>query len=140
MRGGLINRKMSQFSKGEPKMSYYYLASPYSHPDGEVREGRYLRAQRALEYLLANKMWAYSPIVHCHPLAKRFSMPKDAKFWEEYNHVMIDHCDSILVLQIPGWEESIGVAEEMAYARWKKLVCNYMQPVGYYKYRIGAPA
>lgn len=107
-------------------MSYLYLASPYTHPDEFVREERYLEALDALHWLLSNRQWAYSPIVHCHELAKRQDLPKDFEFWGEFNHLMIRNSRGIVVLQSDGWEESRGVANETLYAKERGLAMFYM--------------
>lgn len=93
-----------------------YLASPYTHPDPFIREERYLRAAKALMFLLLRKEWAYSPIVHCHELAKIGGLPPDAKFWEEYDFAMLAQCKKFVILRIEGWETSKGIAGEKAEA------------------------
>jgi hypothetical protein len=98
-------------------MSFLYLASPYTHPDAYVREARYLTALDALHWLLGNRIWAYSPIVHCHDLAKHNDLPKDHDYWLEYNHLMILNSRGVAVLQTPGWTESKGIADETLYAK-----------------------
>lgn len=95
---------------------YDYIASPYSHPEPLVREERYLRASYYLMQCLRNCEWAYSPIVHCHELAKIWDLPKDAAFWEEYNFVMLRGAKRVKVLRLDGWEKSIGVRDERAEA------------------------
>lgn len=102
---------------------YIYLGSPYSHPDAIVREARYLAAAEALMTLLKNKLWTYSPIVHCHELSKTWGMPSDAAFWEEYDFAMLDGAHSMTVLTIRGWQESKGLSGEInrAISRGKQL-------------------
>jgi hypothetical protein len=102
-----------------------YLASPYTHADPWIMEERYLRAARVLAGLLAQGLWTYSPIVHCHELAKIVALPKDAKFWEAYDFAMIAKSDRLLILRIDGWETSRGVAAEKAEAERLGI------PVGY---------
>ena len=97
-------------------MSYLYLASPYTHSTAIVRQQRYLEAIDALNWLLGNKIWAYSPIVHCHNVAMKHSLPKNFEFWQEYNHLMILNSRGLMLLQLPGWKESSGVTDELAYA------------------------
>lgn len=103
-----------------------YLASPYTHPDPWVMEERYLRAMRVLTQLLAAGKWTYSPIVHCHELAKIGALPKDAKFWEAYDFAMIAKCDKLLILRIDGWETSRGVAGEKAEAERLGIPVEYI--------------
>lgn len=103
-----------------------YLASPYTHKDPFVREDRYLRAMQALKHLLLSGTWAYSPIVHCHELAKIADLPREAGFWRRYNFGMLACCKGIIILRIDGWQESVGVAEELAEARRLEIPEEYL--------------
>lgn len=107
---------------------YNYLASPYSHPDPYVREQRYLAAASALQTLLANKIWTYSPIVHCHELAKLWGLPGDAEFWKDYDAAMIHAARRLFVLRIPGWNESVGVKGEIKLAIELGKSITYLAP------------
>ena len=102
-------------------MGYIYLASPYSHPDPEVREARYIAVRDATTWHLQRRLWVYSPIVHCHDLAKAGGLPTDFDFWQDYNRTMIFHADSLYVLVIAGWQQSKGVTKEILYAKELKL-------------------
>lgn len=95
---------------------YDYLASPYTHHDSVIRHKRYEQARHALYLLLSRRIPAYSPIVHCHHLSLNHDMPHDAEFWQWYDFNMIDPCRRLIVLQLPGWKESVGVTAELQYA------------------------
>lgn len=103
-----------------------YLASPYSSPDPFVRELRYLRAMEALTKMLRNWQWAYSPIVHCHELAKIGGLPTTADFWQGYNFYMLSQCAELRVLTLEGWEASIGVNAEIVEARRIGIPVEYL--------------
>lgn len=90
-----------------------YLASPYTDPDPWVMEWRYLQAAKALTKLLQDKRWAYSPIVHCHELAKIATLPKDAAFWRSYDFAMLARSSRFVILTLEHWTDSIGVNLEM---------------------------
>ena len=92
---------------------FVYLASPYTHQDAFVREVRYLEAAKAMQFLLAEKIWVYSPIVHCHELAKTALLPREFRFWREYNIAMLGCSSMMAVLQLPGWEKSEGLKDEL---------------------------
>lgn len=94
-----------------------YLASPYSSPDPLIMKTRFLIAEQVTAGMLANNMWVYSPIVHCHELATKFKLPTDFGFWQRYNREMLRHAETMAVLQIPGWKESKGVQAEIEFAR-----------------------
>ena len=95
-------------------MGYGYLASPYSG-SVEVMQQRYEAALRIVGILLKKREWVYSPIVHAHEIAVRYAMPRDAKFWWEYNKTMMEAAERLLVLTLPGWRESVGVAMEVEF-------------------------
>lgn len=94
-----------------------YLASPYSHKDPFVREIRYLMTTQALAEALKLGVYIYSPIVHCHELAKIADLPRDAAFWREYNFTMLNCAEQLWVLMLEGWEKSVGITEEIDEAR-----------------------
>ena len=94
-----------------------YLASPYTHKDEMMRQTRYRAALRAVAYLLGESKHVFSPIVHCHMIALAYTLPGEFFFWQSYNEDMIARCDSLLVLQLPGWEHSYGVMKEIEFAK-----------------------
>lgn len=94
-------------------MSYWYIASPYTHPDPEVREARYQAAIRFTKFLLfEQQLFCFSPIIHTHPIDQG-----NYTVWRSWNRAMIGKSEGIIVLMIPGWEESIGVAAEMEFCK-----------------------
>lgn len=98
-----------------------YLASPYSHSDPKVREDRYLGAARALNFLLQDRRWAFSPIVHCHPVAVRYGLPTDHEFWLEYDGEFLKRCDELVLLTLPGWTQSKGMLYERKFMEARKV-------------------
>lgn len=94
-----------------------YLASPYTHKDQLIMKTRFLLAEQVTARLLHRRSWVYSPIVHCHELALRYHLPTDFAYWRDYNFAMLRRCDTLYVLFIPGWEESLGVTEEIKFAQ-----------------------
>jgi len=109
---------------------YIYLASPYSHPDPYQREIRYLLTMKEMVRILKTKQAVYSPIVHCHELAKIEEMPKDADFWEAYNFTMLNQADELWILKLPGWRESVGCKAEFRYADQNGIPVRYITPEG----------
>lgn len=90
-----------------------YLASPYTHPDPAVREDRFLLACRVAGLLVKKGLHPYSPIAHCHPIVTFYGdMGTDFAYWKEHNLNFLRRADGFLVLTIPGWLDSIGVAQE----------------------------
>jgi hypothetical protein len=101
-----------------------YLASPYSHPDPAVREQRFQAACRAVADLICSGQAVFSPIVHSH----RLGLPTDWAFWEPFDQAHLVRCDELAVLTLPGWEDSVGVAAEIALARALGQPVRYLAP------------
>jgi len=95
------------------KFSKIYLISPYHDDNLGVMELRYQHAITAAGELINKGYIVFSPIVHCHPIAKEFDLPKDRSFWEEYDDSFIEWADLGYVLHITGWSTSKGVAADI---------------------------
>ncbi len=100
-------------------MGYIYLASPYTAGGAGafLREQRYLQTMEHLAWMLKRGVHVYSPIVHCHELAKIADLPRDAKFWEAYNFTMLRGSEMMHILMLDGWELSDGIKDESKEAR-----------------------
>jgi Domain of unknown function (DUF1937) len=107
-------------------MSYNYLASPYTHINSDVMEYRYELCCEALVWLLDRKIWTYSPIVHCHEVAKKHELPRDINFWWNYNKAMLSDAMGFFILCIDGWDTSNGVAQELLYAKKHKILTKFI--------------
>ncbi len=107
-------------------MSYIYLASPYTDKTEVVMERRYQSVMDFTAKMLSAKLWVYSPIVHCHELAKAYGFPRDRGFWEDYNRAMIQPAMELWVLKLPGWEDSEGIKGEIADAGAFSLPIQYV--------------
>lgn len=90
-----------------------YLASPYSDPDPRVVKQRFTQVERCTANLMQQGVAVFSPIVHCHALARRYDLPTDAAYWTAYNTDFMIAAEAIFVLCIPGWKASIGVSQEI---------------------------
>lgn len=92
-------------------MAYIYLASPYSHKERKIMDERY----HATMAWVANHMKIYkspvifSPILHCHDMARRHNIPHDARWWENYNISMLQSANALWVLKLKGWTLSKGI-------------------------------
>ena len=93
-----------------------FLASPYYHPDAERRLVRYNAALAAARWLWDNGWFVYSPIVYGKTLHAE-GEGRQSHLWAIFNYRLIDCCDDLIVLAMDGWTKSIGIADEMAYAK-----------------------
>lgn len=99
-----------------------YLAQPYScNP-----EQAYLDALHYVGTSFAFGIMVYSPIIHNHPIAKLTNNPTDFHYWKDFDLSMLQRCDQLLVLDAPGWENSFGVKEEIAFAKTHKIPIKHV--------------
>ncbi len=107
-----------------------YLAGPYSHPSPSVSVGRYTELTKATAWLMNEKGWnVFSPITHSHPLHIVAKMRGDWAFWKRVDTQYVKLSKRLVVLTLPGWENSIGVTAEVKIARKLDLPIFYMTKV-----------
>ncbi len=105
----------------------YYLASPYTHNNENIRQQRFEQASKITVDLLKYNIFTFSPIAYNHPMVK-FDLPTDWGFWKEYDSIFLKKCDGLIVLQLEGWNTSIGVLAEIEIAKTLNLSINYLDP------------
>ena len=106
-----------------------YLASPYSHPDLNVREERFRAACQAAADLMREGHLVFSPVAHTHPIAQ-FGLPAEWAFWESQDRHFLERCDEAVVLTLDGWEDSAGVLAEIQIAKELDKPVRYLAPEG----------
>lgn len=101
-----------------------YLAAPYSDPDYDVRMLRYYAATYIASELMRRGELIYSPITHGHAIATdarkiacRPMLPTGWGFWGPHCCAMLRACEVMLVLTLPGYEQSEGIENELSFAR-----------------------
>jgi hypothetical protein len=70
---------------------------------------------------------AISPIAHSHVLVEH-GLPTDWAFWERFDKNLLQRCDDLLVLTLPGWQESVGVQAEIRIAKELGKPIQYLDP------------
>ena len=109
------------------KRELIYVASPYNHPDEDVRWIKYRKVSRYTANLIANGTVAMSPIAYGHPLLDFAEMPYDWPFWSNFCLTFLEVCSEMHVLKMEGWDKSRGVAEEIAFAKAIGISIKYIQ-------------
>ena len=104
-----------------------YLAVPYTHPNREVVELRFKAVNKVAAKLMGAGAGVFSPISHTHPIAEEGSLPKGWDYWERYDRLMISRSDMVMVLKLPGWKDSVGVAKEILIAQELKIPVEYIE-------------
>lgn len=115
-------------------MKFIYLASPYSHPDADVRQARYHAACRKAAQYATKGIAVFAPIVHSHPLVPYMPAEQvmDFDLWMRMDLPILKDADELHVLCIEGWRGSRGVNREIEYAEQcgipVKQVCLDIEP------------
>lgn len=107
-----------------------YLASPYSHYDPLVREARFRAAAACCAAMLARGVHVLSPVVYGHPVALAGGHDTDWQTWRDLDLDILWRCDTLAVLTLPGWRESVGVAAEIAEAKRCRMTVEYVDADG----------
>lgn len=107
-----------------------YVASPYSDPDFFVKQERYHAVCRYCAVLTLCREHCFSPIAHWHPIALKYKLPSDANYWSAYNREMMGFCSVMHVLKLSGWEESLGVQQEIEYYKSVGKTIVFAEPIG----------
>lgn len=92
-----------------------YLASPYSHHDPAIREARFQSVCRAAAALIRAGHAVFSPIAHSHSIAA-FGLPTDWAYWQAQMRHHLETSAEVVVLTLDGWQQSVGIAAEVAIA------------------------
>jgi hypothetical protein len=103
-----------------------YLATPYTHPDPSVMESRFDAACRIAGRLMADGELVFSPIAHTHPIAVCCELPRHWEFWAKYDRAILATCARVVVAMLPGWDQSKGVAAEIAIAQELSVPVEYL--------------
>ena len=93
------------------------IISPYSDDNPDVVASRELAAEEYLVSLIKRGHVAFSIIVAFSDLTVKYNLDDAYGYWEWYCCAMIDGARVIHVLMLDGWEESVGVQEEIKYAK-----------------------
>lgn len=108
-----------------PKSTLIYLATPYSKYEGGINVAARHACVVAAK-MIREGLHVYCPIAHSHLIAIHGEVdPKAADIWMPLDRVMMDKCNALLVVKMAGWDQSVGVAEEILYFKKHLLPIFY---------------
>lgn len=100
-------------------MTKVYLACPYTD-NGEnakaVMEFRFKESCRVAGDLMNQGYLVFSPIASTHSIALVCQLPRDIEFWKKHDETFLEWADEIFVMDLPGWNTSVGVQWEIQWA------------------------
>lgn len=97
-------------------MKKVFISMPYSGTLDQMNE----RVKHAKEYsviLLQRGIVPVCPVTSGHLLVEHSDIELSHQSWLQYAYEFFEMCDEVHVLQLQGWKESLGVAEEVYWAR-----------------------
>jgi len=104
-----------------------YVASPYTHKDEAVQEQRYQEITNITRKIINAfvDVVPYTPITYTHVLAQELEREVN---WIHFDMTFLFCCDALLVVQMDGWKESVGVQEEIKKAKDMNIHTMYAKP------------
>ena len=94
-----------------------YLASPYSNSDASIRIKNFHDISKFAAKLVKEGNIVFSPITYGHTLLSYEDLPTDYLFWVDFCLSFLVKCDELHVYMMPGWDKSVGVQDEISFAR-----------------------
>ncbi|MCL2625132.1 MAG: DUF1937 family protein [Planctomycetaceae bacterium] len=93
-----------------------YLACPYSHHDEAVRRQRYHLACRAAAKLMQAGIVVFSPLANSVPAVEFGGLELSHPEFMALDLPILQRCNEMLILALDGWQQSIGVQQELGTA------------------------
>jgi len=104
-----------------------YLCSPYSNNP----EANYKAVLSYVEqHLKTTGNILFSPIVYGHTIALHScneQINTDFESWKTFDLEMLEKSDEVWVLMLDGWTESVGVKQEIEYAKKLGKIIRYIE-------------
>jgi hypothetical protein len=111
----------------------YFIAGPYTDTDDAVKNFRYEALTRAYAQYIAHQHTAVCCITLTHPPDKIISRQKGiatlgSAYWTDADVPFMNISQTLVVVQLPGWEKSTGTQKEIAYFRAQGKPILYIEP------------
>jgi len=90
-----------------------YLAAPYTHFDGEVREMRVQITAHIAAYYIEKGYPIFSPILHGHHIESEAAVSIHHSMWMKVSLEYLDVMQDMWLAPLEGWNTSKGVKMEM---------------------------
>lgn len=104
-----------------------YIAAPYSSDDKNIIIHRVKTVCRYSAELLSAKISCVSPITLGTGILTHAELPTDFEFWQHLSYDLLFLCDQMHVITLDGWESSIGVQNEINFAKKHKIPITYVE-------------
>jgi hypothetical protein len=105
------------------KTEQIYLACPYTHPEAAVQQERLEKVSHVAGLLIQKDFLVYSPVSHGVNIAKHCAMGGDYATWQKHCLSMLRRSKYAIALLLKGYEESIGMNDELTFCRTWNIPC-----------------
>ena len=111
------------------KNQVIYVASPYSSKDDAQRVKNFELVTQYVAFMVSEGYTAISPITYGHLLLDYQDMPGDYEFWQNFCISLLGKCDAMVIIKLPGWQESVGIKDEARYADENGIPIYHLEPI-----------
>ena len=101
-----------------------YVCSPYS---SNPKKNYKAVLSYVVETFENKGIVLFSPIVYGHTIAKKLDYAITWEYWEGFDLEMLEKSDEVWVLMLDGWSESVGVKQEIEYAKKLGKIIRYIE-------------
>ena len=103
-------------------MDFSFVSSPYNHNSVSVRSAHFEDVCKVCAHFAAElRMIVYSPIVHWHPIAAIYDLPKGHEYWKEADETMLSKAREMIIIHMEGTEESAGIENETRFCNQNNI-------------------
>lgn len=106
-----------------------FISSPYSDSDPSIVEQRAWVVQQCAIWLFNAGHYPISPILIGHSIVSHVKL--DEAGWINYSLVLLETCEVVWILRLPGWERSAGVNAELNKAIELGKVIKFVDYIDY---------
>ena len=110
----------------DKKNDLIYLASPYTTRYDGQRIYRVTKARQVTAVLIMQGYMVYAPIPMSTHIWKTSSALRYVDPYK-YDLRLLEKCDKLMVLMLPGWDESVGVKLEIKHAKALGMSVAYVK-------------
>lgn len=96
-----------------------YLCYPFCHENKQVEEARLRVGAEITKTLIGKGMTIFAPVNYSLDVQEAGAIPPQG--WYHWDLGVLDRCDTLAVIEFPGWEKSLGVTLELVFARAKDM-------------------
>ena len=104
----------------------WYITSPFAHHSENVMKKRIVDVKKAVRHILKTRPYAYplSPLTGETLDFKQGFQTKAGNYRLDLQ--LLNKCDKLIVLQLEGWDRSLGVQLGIAFALGKGIPIMYL--------------